>query len=670
MEKINNNTYININSIQSLQIINDKYYAILTSGSKMEITKDQFDKLNMSSVSQDELSELLNAKQNKLINNTENIDVATLTAKKMGLRYTEPDGTQSTGKWNSNLVPDTSEKYDLGSQANNFKRVFARDGMFDKLKMKVTKDGITSYNEFARLDGYGVKIKNPYTTNTIIDSDDDNLDIYHRQKINIIPDCNSPDDNITQTNYDRIKIGGVEIVRAADVETNTITPIIMTYKKASSGGDLVPFAITKDGLVYYQGYEVVNKNTIGNLTDLTTTTKNNLVGAINEVNTISKTNTNNINKLGLSLADLKEALYGYVLDTTSVEIENTIPTTVTISDTTYNLVDNVRGLVKNVNGNTAKSENLLLLEDKAETTINGITYGIKNGVITISGTATQDITIYLNVNIPSGTYSFSSFSNKNIQFRKSGVYIGGWVSFGEKTFDDGIDQISIYYSNGTTATDNIIKPMLIKGSTAPSEFKQGFEGLKSVEYEGIKITNLQGVSNTILPFNTTLRGVGTAKDKIVISKNSDNEYYTAIKVSNIGVVDLEKLNWENKTDSDRNRYLTTISNIKKVNANIVPNCISTNYAICDNTSGWDNNISDTAFISANSKTFVVISATSPSGNLVYELETPTQEVLSTNLTESQVMPLLELGGSIEIINSNSDFVNGTTTIEMVYKLIN
>ena len=45
MEKINNNTYINSNSIQSLQIINYKYYAILTSGSRIEITKDQFDKL-------------------------------------------------------------------------------------------------------------------------------------------------------------------------------------------------------------------------------------------------------------------------------------------------------------------------------------------------------------------------------------------------------------------------------------------------------------------------------------------------------------------------------------------------------------------------------------------------------------------------------------------------
>lgn len=115
--------------------------------------------------------------------------------------------------------------------------------------------------------------------------------------------------------------------------------------------------------------------------------------------------------------------------------------------------------------------NLLNIADVAETTVNGITYKIENGIIYINGTATQDTTIYLIVNIPSGTYSFSSFSSKNIQFRKSGAYIGAWASFSARTFNDGIDQISIYYTNGTTITDNIIKPMLVKGSSVPTIFK-------------------------------------------------------------------------------------------------------------------------------------------------------------------------------------------------------
>ena len=49
--------------------------------------------------------------------------------------------------------------------------------------------------------------------------------------------------------------------------------------------------------------------------------------------------------------------------------------------------------------------------------------------------------------------------------------------------------------------------------------------------------------------------------------------------------------------------------------------------------------------------------------LQYELATPTTTTIAENLTESQVMPLLEIGGSIE---ANG----GSSTIEMVYKLIN
>ncbi|MGM9971353.1 MAG: hypothetical protein ACI35W_03010, partial [Anaeroplasmataceae bacterium] len=457
------------------------------------------------------------------------------------------------------------------------------------------------------------------------------------------------------------------------------------------------------------------------------------------------------------ITDLKEALYGYVLDTTDIEIESTIPSTTTIDSTTYNLVDNVRGLVKEVNGNTIKSENIIVLEDVSSTTTSGITYSVSNGVITLNGTPTSNFTIYINTNeiLLNGDYYLALNSTQtNIGQIYVGIKGSGVEVFeGTNTFTNNNSNIFALFIDTSISFNNVVvKPMLVKGSTAPTEFKQGFEGLKSIDYQGLKIWGknrldlgkIQGISNlsyfdvkgnvltlnqdktfssvywvyggdaskaitldnfnlkvgknyylfckgnvaplrlyfrlfdnnrtyisrsevmlnfgdtstkkiitaipsnavyvdfwiistgsattettpqswefylteveeyspykepiTILPFNTTLSGVNDVKDKIVISKNSDNDYYTATKIVNCESVAYTS------GDEDNESYITDLTTTIK------------------------------------------------------PLETPTSEVLSTTLTESDVMPLLELGGSVDIINTNN--VQGSTTIEMVYKLIN
>lgn len=718
MEKINNNTYININSIQSLQIINDKYYVILTSGSKIEITKDQFDEL---SVSHGIPGEIVNK------NTIGNLTDLTTTDK-------------------SNIVSAINE-------LNNKKYEFVYMPINEEI---IKVEEIITYlnNQNINISDYLGKIIIFETNTASIDND----------KWNFI---------IIPTNYD---LEGVLI--------------------CSDGIYRIYFS--SDGYYVSQYAQVLDiKYLVGELNNLTTSNKNNLVGAINEVN-------KNTNKNELELIDLKEALYGYVFgpEPTPVEIESTIPTTTTINDTTYNLVDNVRGLIESVNGNTVKSENLLVLNDVEEKTVNGITYSVKNGVLSVRGTASAETTIGLNIslNVNAGKYYLKVFNwttNLGIDYyfiNSAYTYefyntSDGLSSTNTKTYlaSELLRSIQFKIANGTAISGTLqLKPMLVKGTTAPTEFKQGFNGLKSVEYAGLKISgrnlfdgeirnggynesngayyegntvcdkngivvkpnttytyNANGTLKlyyynnntylgcsdkfvnsltfttpnncniirfrydvaygsvyqndfiinvgttalqytpykepiTLLPFNTTLRGVGPAKDKIVISKNSDNEYYTATKVSNIGVVDLGTLDWQ--YNSNQKECFRAALSLSKIGTGSEPNILTTKYETGSQptaiaTNGYISifNGTNILFIHDNSITegdYASFKNAMSGVMLVYELAEPTQEVLSTTLTEAEVMTLLELGGSVEIVNSNSDFVNGSTTIEMVYKLIN
>lgn len=489
------------------------------------------------------------------------------------------------------------------------------------------------------------------------------------------------------------------------------------------------------------------------------------------------------------IANLKEALYGYVLDSTDVEINSVIPYTTILNGNTYNLVDNAYGLIKEVKGNTIKSENLLVLEDKGETTTNGITYSIKNGVISLNGTASSFVSIQIANSLTlDGDYVlslFNNFSTSKANLRlTSDLYwtytqLNRSINFSVSNIQT--DAITINIAGDTTFTNAKIKPMLVKGSTTPSEFKQGFNGLKSVEYNGTIIdgmnlmplndfenTTLSGVTATLnkngtislngtstgypnfklgyrrlskgtyyLPnhnntnlwlyvgttsggrdilnlqsittlqftlekdtlvyfsfnlvpnFNTnnfvvypflsksaktindyvpytgktilklaaTLKGVGTAKDKIVITKNTNDEYYTATKVTNIGEVDLGTLTWNNNQYLTNQKSATLPSDLNVTTHNL----LHSKYSYYG--SSVYENIENGIVISG-SKIYIMDSD-NPSGSLFYETTTPTTEVLSTTLTDSDVMPLLELGGSVEVGESE---VKGSSKFEMVYRL--
>ena len=166
-----------------------------------------------------------------------------------------------------------------------------------------------------------------------------------------------------------------------------------------------------------------------------------------------------------------------------------------IPENTYTTELNILG------GMSYKSENLIALNDVAETTVNGVTYKIENGIVylkgTWSGTASGVINLRYSLNISAGSYVISAFNNSTTL---DGTYL-------RLTYEDGNPtDISLHIANnyasftstyemrrlqlrmGTFTSDDwfIIKPMLVSGSTAPTEFKQGFEDIRDSAVTSVK----------------------------------------------------------------------------------------------------------------------------------------------------------------------------------------
>ena len=137
-----------------------------------------------------------------------------------------------------------------------------------------------------------------------------------------------------------------------------------------------------------------------------------------------------------------------------------------------------------VGGMSYNSENLIVLSDVAETTVDGITYKVKDGIFYASGTANANTTIIFNdldINLSAGTYYISTFSNDDSNFMctyadNSIIYTGRNLAY---TFTENVIRIRpyIYVTSGQTI-NYVVKPMLVSGSTAPTEFKVGFEGVR------------------------------------------------------------------------------------------------------------------------------------------------------------------------------------------------
>lgn len=186
---------------------------------------------------------------------------------------------------NGNVIPKFSnsavEVTDMGNGNKDYRtkvdlRVRNQSGS-DESVFSAYASQYTSlkYDGVEFLKGYydGLRLKAPDTGQTVIDASfsargginigNDNLDILHPNKINII--CTEDEDvDISSIGdiyrFNRIKFGGYEYVSEEDKTDYTPTATVFAYKKADSSDEVVPFAITKEGKVYYQGKELGGGN--------------------------------------------------------------------------------------------------------------------------------------------------------------------------------------------------------------------------------------------------------------------------------------------------------------------------------------------------------------------------------------------------------------------------
>ena len=152
-----------------------------------------------------------------------------------------------------------------------------------------------------------------------------------------------------------------------------------------------------------------------------------------------------------------------------------------------------------IGGMSYKSENLLILNDVAETTVGSLTYSISNGVLTLNGTVSGIFNISDAVNSQIATMDTSKYTVKWFAENITGAtgYVGftnyydNYINIGTNTTSQSNGKTigtSIQINSTSTFTNAKFKPMLVNGTTAPTEFKQGFTGIRDSAVTSVKIT--------------------------------------------------------------------------------------------------------------------------------------------------------------------------------------
>lgn len=146
-------------------------------------------------------------------------------------------------------------------------------------------------------------------------------------------------------------------------------------------------------------------------------------------------------------------------------------------------------------GASEVSENLVILTDTAQTTDRGVTYSISNGTINVVDSATSNLTITLSsLTYFNGTYTLKNFGSQALSNSVYFVFLlnGQWDTVVTVKSDSGTITLNGNYVYGVaivsgTTVSGTIKPMLVSGSTAPTEFKVGFSGIHNLELTGLKV---------------------------------------------------------------------------------------------------------------------------------------------------------------------------------------
>ena len=176
------------------------------------------------------------------------------------------------------------------------------------------------------------------------------------------------------------------------------------------------------------------------------------------------------------------------------------------------IVDENKNKIKIKDGvyNFGKSVNLLNIPDKKETTKNGITYSIKDGVITLNGTCTAKFEPIHLSNLGLENCSYQMFYSKIVS---STSYVNmimtedeGWTN--SKLINYNNNRNGIYINTNVvnvvrleifadTTFDNLqVKLMAVNGSTIPTKYYSGSYGIKIEVADGVMTCNGMLASDT------------------------------------------------------------------------------------------------------------------------------------------------------------------------------
>lgn len=205
-----------------------------------------------------------------------------------------------------------------------------------------------------------------------------------------------------------------------------------------------------------------------------------------------------------------------------------------------------------------EGKNLINLQDAAETTTRGITYKIENGTIFLSGTATADayITIY-NRTLKAGSYCLKDFGNIAQSWDASILYtdVSGWNTLSPtKTLDSDTSVYFVIIVRSGITINGYYKPMLVKGSTAPTEFEPYVSQTLPID-----LTSIEDSGGNKLFADGSLKGVNDIYDEIT-------PYKAKKRISRVKAKDLT---WQLSTINNIATFVYDLTSAKATTDNTV-----------------------------------------------------------------------------------------------------
>lgn len=278
-------------------------------------------------------------------------------------------------------------------------------------------------------------------------------------------------------------------------------PILMVIER---DGEDIQIPLSKSAYEYYATLESANLTRISTLESSLSTAQEQIADLERETENLKQASLGNI----MQSASYSGTAYEYTLD----------------SDTLPN------GYLLKIGGMSYKTTNLLDMTSVSDTTINDVTYTVNSDYsVTLSGTSSARSQLSIGtISLTAGTYTIANLGNRSSNIDIFAVY----TISGTTTYVDLNNQTNNYKSftlsevtsvevkidvkqAGVDTSGYIIKPMLVSGSTAPTEYKPYFSGIRDTAPTSVTIkdSNAVTLSTKSIPASVqALSGYGVGFD--------------------------------------------------------------------------------------------------------------------------------------------------------------